>query len=84
MKKYLIALLSPIIIVILGGMWGCKATFGNPPRDLEESDLVGVWEANYGKNRTDRLIVKEDGTYNQTFEDRENNYAFETDWNPGG
>ena len=82
MRKYLVSLLAPLLLVILGWIWGCKANFGNLPRDLEESDLVGVWEASYGRNRTDRLIIKEDGTYKQTFEDRETNYAFETDWNP--
>lgn len=55
-------------------------SYKNPPQDLQISDLVGTWEAHYGSNRVDRLVIREDGLYKQIYEDPLEDYYFETDW----
>ena len=57
----------------------------NPPAALQELDLAGTWKANYGSCSTcrgvDTLILREDGTFKQIYENRRENYTFETPWN---
>jgi len=56
----------------------------NPPMTLEESDLVGTWKADYGRlydGGIDTLILKADGTFKQIYQNRSQDYAFETPWN---
>ncbi len=87
--KRSLALLAFAIILLVSA---CEPGFGNPPFDLEEADLVGTWEAHYSKQRIDRLQLKADGTFKQTYEERTGKgYIFETPWNeweleriPGG
>jgi hypothetical protein len=52
-----------------------------PPATFRETDLVGTWEGHYGYPRgTDRLIIREDGTFKQIYRDEEG-YVYETSWN---
>lgn len=54
----------------------------NPPATLQELDLVGTWKADYGSRLgVDKLILREDGTFKQIYENRRENYTFETPWN---
>jgi len=54
----------------------------NPPATLQELDLVGTWEADYGSwLGIDTLILREDGTFKQIYENRGESYTFETPWN---
>ena len=69
-------------LVLLGlTLQGCTlqrgGPFSNPPATFEESDLVGVWEAEYAG--LDRLTIREDGTFKQVY--REGDYVYETPWN---
>jgi len=52
-----------------------------PPATFREIDLVGTWEGHYGYPwGTDRLILREDGTFKQIYGDEEG-YVYETPWN---
>ena len=52
-----------------------------PPVTFRETDLVGTWEGHYGYPwGTDRLILREDGTFKQIYRDEEG-YVYETPWN---
>lgn len=54
----------------------------NPPATLQELDMVGTWKADYGSRRgVDKLILRADGTFKQIYENRRENYTFETPWN---
>lgn len=53
--------------------------FLTAPTDLRIEDLVGVWEAHYGKGN-DRLILREDYRFKQIYT-QSNGYKFETGWN---
>jgi len=55
-----------------------------PPDDFTESDLVGTWWAgNSGyPERSDTLTIKGDGTYKQIIHLKEENYDYESDWQP--
>lgn len=60
----------------------CGVDFEMSPGDLEESDLVGTWVAEYSTNRSDTLELRADGTFRQTYKDTyENGYRFQTPWN---
>jgi hypothetical protein len=53
----------------------------NPTVDLQMSDLAGTWKANYGSyGGVDKLILKEDGTFKQIYENQEEHYVFKTPW----
>jgi hypothetical protein len=56
--------------------------FENPPTDLQEADLVGIWEAHYDGPGTgvDRLVIRADGTFRQEYNSLEALY-FESPWN---
>lgn len=85
-----------LAVALLGSALGCQclwlipwttdplcaeAPFWPPASDLEESDLVGTWEARYG-SRVDTLILKGDGTFKQVYRDpTARDYAYETGWN---
>jgi len=52
------------------------------PETFRESDLIGVWQAQYFPRRvTDTLILREDGTYRQIYEDTMINYYYSGPWN---
>jgi hypothetical protein len=57
---------------------GCTAIL--PPETFQEADLVGMWVAKYGGDSTDTLIIREDGTYRQIFDDPIPGYHYEGDW----
>ena len=55
-----------------------------PPATFQETDLVGTWEGHYGYPwGTDRLILREDGTFKQIYTNEEG-YSYETPWNEWG
>ncbi|MCP4370440.1 MAG: hypothetical protein GY797_20360 [Deltaproteobacteria bacterium] len=53
----------------------------SPPDVLRETDLVGMWQAQYGTSRIDKITLKADGTYQQIFEAPLDEYYFKSDWN---
>ena len=54
-----------------------------PPPTFDASDLVGTWTASYsGGAATDTLVVRDDGTYKQTYDDPLAGIHFQTDWLP--
>jgi len=54
----------------------------NPSATLQESDLVGTWEADYGHYLgVDTLILRADGTFKQIYKNQRENYVYETPWN---
>jgi hypothetical protein len=79
MRRILLFLLAPILIISLVGISCTASDYKNPPLSLQESDLLGLWETHYGQHQTDSLILRDDGTYKQTFTNTD--YTFETDWN---
>jgi hypothetical protein len=60
------------------GNKGCTSIL--PPETLQESDIVGTWIAKYGSAATDTLILKEDGTYKQIYNNSITDYHYESDW----
>jgi hypothetical protein len=81
MQRLLIV--SPLLVAVLFS--GCKVyqdeLYQSPP-DVQDSDLVGTWVANYESPAigTDKLIIRADGTFRQEFDNPEG-YHFETPWN---
>lgn len=72
-----IVLSVAVLTVSVTGCIGWEAPYSNPPATFQESDLVGTWEARYGKG-VDRLIIRADGTFKQIYRDRT---YYETPWN---
>jgi hypothetical protein len=70
------------------GEWHCAAL----PETFQESDLVGTWRAEYFAGAaTDSLVLREDGTYRQVYENDLADYHYSSSWNawyverdPGG
>jgi hypothetical protein len=42
--------------------------------------LVGTWVASYSLNDTDTIIIKEDGTYKQIYDDPDAGQRYESGW----
>ena len=60
------------------------APYRNPPPSLGESDLVGTWEAHYGRS-VDRLMLRADRTFKQMYTSGyAEGYLYETGWNSWG
>ena len=91
------AALGAVALVVFAGVAGfaCSgpleslrmclaAPYGNPPPGLGESELVGTWEARYGRS-VDRLVLKTDGTFKQAYASGYvEGYIYETAWNSWG
>lgn len=57
--------------------WHCPPL----PESFQESDLIGIWQAQYFPRRvTDTLILREDGTYRQIYENTLSNYYYSGPW----
>jgi hypothetical protein len=50
------------------------------PKTFQEADLVGTWGPAYGTNGHSTLIVKENGTYKQIYNNPITGQHFESDW----
>jgi hypothetical protein len=74
-------LAGAILAVVL--VTSCTMSGAPPSTDLKEVDLVGTWVARYSPSRIDRLEIRGDGTFKQTYQDRssDNDYVYETPWN---
>jgi hypothetical protein len=54
-----------------------------PPPGFEEADLVGTWTSVENlENRSDTLILREDGFFKQIINIEEPEFHFESDWLP--
>ena len=64
--------LCRLVGVILAALFVASCTMRGivPPTDLEEVDLVGTCEARYSPRHIDRLEIRGDGTFKQTYEER--------------
>jgi hypothetical protein len=73
--------LSAVFILFgLLPLTSCAASYTNPPQLIRGTDLEGVWEAHYGKGIIDKIVIKADGKFKQTYEDDQANYKFESPW----
>ncbi len=55
-----------------------EAPYLAPPGSFDEAELVGTWQAHYGRS-VDTLTLKSDGTFTEIYEDRyDEDYVFET------
>jgi hypothetical protein len=55
-----------------------QAPYLPPPASFDEAELVGAWQAHYGRS-VDTLTLKSDGTFAEIYEDRyDEEYVFET------
>jgi len=52
-----------------------------PPLGFDEADLVGTWEVQYTERSIDTLVLRADGTFKQVYQNRAEDYTFETPWN---
>jgi len=50
------------------------------PSTFKISDLTGIWVASYTGDDVDTLIIKEDGTYKQTYDDPLAGQYYESAW----
>ena len=91
MNKVAVALSSAVIFIALisCGLYSHigesdrdsgRCTSILPPETFQESDLVGTWIAKYGRNITDTLVIRENGTYKQIYTNSITDYYFESDW----
>jgi hypothetical protein len=78
MKRKLIAILS-FLLVSPFTFLGCSSGFRNPPSNFKEANLIGTWQATYGAERIDTLIIKADGTYKQIYHEPDG-YTYESPW----
>ncbi len=77
-RQWLMSILTIIFLVASA----CSTPYSNPPASFQESDLVGVWEVHYSRQRADKLILRADGTFKQIYTDKTGqDYVFETPWN---
>jgi hypothetical protein len=73
-----------LVSLLLGMLLLVSCTMrGAPPAAFQEIDLVGIWEARYSPERIDRLEIRDNGTFKQTYLDRTgpDDYVYETPWN---
>lgn len=77
--RFLLAVLFVVMIVACGYQNQEQNIPSSVP--LHQNDLVGTWEARYGLTNVDTLILRADGTYQQTFEAPESNYYYKSPWN---
>jgi len=64
----------------VGCIGGENSSSKNPPQNFQESYLVGTWQANYGVNRLDTLIIRSNGSYQQIYHEPDG-YTYESSWN---
>jgi len=58
-----------------------QAPYQNPSSELQETDLVGTWQAHYGQS-VDTLVLSGDGSFQQIYQDGyAADYVYETAWN---
>lgn len=71
----------PVLVLLMAA--SCReAPYSNPPSTFQNSDLANTWEVRYGERGIDRLILKQDGTFKQIYQDyTEEDYVYETSWN---
>jgi hypothetical protein len=71
-----------VLVLLRAAMGHCpEAPYQVPPGTFQDSDLVGTWEARYGRS-VDRLAIKAGGTFTQVYEDHYRaDYIYETGWN---
>jgi hypothetical protein len=79
MKKEVFFIMG-ILILFSTGTAACAAAYKNPPKSLQKSDLVGVWQTKYGKNEVDTITIGGDGSYQQKYINEDWNYIYETGW----
>lgn len=51
-----------------------------PPETFQESDLIGTWEAEFGTPGNTTLVLREDGTYKQIYDNPDTGHFYESDW----
>jgi hypothetical protein len=74
-----ILLLSPFIVMCNRF---AERPYLNPLPNLQNSDLVGVWEVRYFGGGVDRLTIRADGTFKQVYRGTiRKDYVWETPWN---
>lgn len=79
-RRRLQAVLLVMLVVPLLAM--CDAPFLSPPVDLQQNDLVGIWNTSYGDRDSDRLVLRSDGTFRQIYRDpKGKGYTYATPWN---
>jgi hypothetical protein len=59
----------------------CSGQLEDPPQSFQDSQIAGTWEANYWGLGVDRLTIRADSTFRQTYRDRSGDHAYETQWN---
>lgn len=71
-----------VIVQLRAAMGNClEAPYQEPPGTFQDEDLVGMWQAHYGRS-VDRLVIKGDGTFQQVYVDHYTaGYVFESGWN---
>jgi hypothetical protein len=79
MFKNLLLLIIRLAFCLL--LVSCSEPLGGPTTPVQISDLTGTWVAHYGEDTTDTIVLKDDGTFRQVYQDVNKNYIFETTWN---
>lgn len=67
------------LVIVACACPSCGSQYSNPTSTLTESELVGVWKANYLGSGSDTLDLRADRTFKQVY--IQGRYRFETPWN---
>ncbi len=71
-----------LVFLVMLTLMACGVSYSNPPEAFHDLDLVGTWEVHYWKGDVDRLIIRADGLFKQTYQDGTvEGYVYETPWN---
>jgi hypothetical protein len=59
-----------------------ETTYSCPPLppNFKEEDLIGTWTTSYSLTDKDTLVIKDDGTYKQIYDDPDASQYYESDW----
>ena len=73
-----------LLILLFAISTSCHASESNdvsmlPPINFHESDLIGVWEASNTQYSLEKLEIREDNTFSQTFKLLDIDYEFQID-----
>lgn len=57
---------------------GCAEVYKSPPNDMDVASVVGSWTTKYTSYQVDTIVINDDETFTQQFEDSRISYLFET------
>jgi hypothetical protein len=75
-KTHFVASVLGVVLVVAS----CTSKGVNPAGSVAETDLAGIWTANYGDGLSDRLELQANGLYRQEYAEANGDYRFDSGW----